>query len=258
MPESPEPIFPYHRIADDLRAAILAGLLAPGDRLNSEWELAEQYHTSRPTVRRALALLKAEGLVVSQQGRGAFVRPKPHVRLLVTGANYRRHRDAGMPGFNAQVLEQGQHPEQRLLDVTTCDAPPGVAMRLDLPDDAAVVVRRLLFLVEGLPVALCESYYPAALAAGTALAQPRRIPGGALAVIEDPSGPIRRRAARSVDELTARMPSQLELDQLALSIGVPVIQVLRTIYDTEGTPLELQDSVAAADRHEFRYEVDMG
>ena len=54
------------------------------------------------------------------------------------------------------------------------------------------------------------------------------------------------------------MPSQLELDQLALAIGVPVIQVLRTIYDTEGTPLELQDSVAAADRHEFRYEVDMG
>ena len=178
----------------------MAGRLAPGDRLNSEWEFSERYHTSRPTVRRALALLKAEGLIVSQQGRGAFVRPKPHVRLLVTGANYRRHRDAGLPGFNARVLEQGQRPEQRLLDVTTCDAPPGVAMRLDLGEDAAVVVRRLLFLVEGLPVAQCKSYYPAALAAGTALAQPRRIPGGALAVIENTSGPIRQQTARSVDE----------------------------------------------------------
>ncbi len=221
--------------------------------------MAQQYQTSRPTVRRAVALLKAEGLVVSEQGRGAFVRPKPPVRLLVTGANYRRQRDAGLPGFNAQVAEQGQRAEQRLLDVATrAAAAPGVAMRLDLDENAAVVVRRRLFLVEGLPVATCDSYYPAAFAAGTALAQRRRIRGGALAVIEDLSGPIRRRAARSVDELTARMPTQLELDQLGLSIGIPVVQVLRTIYDTEGTPLELQDSVAAADRHEFRYEVDLG
>jgi GntR family transcriptional regulator len=34
---------------------------------------AEQYHTSRPTVRRAIAVLKAEGLVVTEQGRGAYV-----------------------------------------------------------------------------------------------------------------------------------------------------------------------------------------
>ncbi|MGH3833365.1 MAG: GntR family transcriptional regulator [Pseudonocardiaceae bacterium] len=132
MPELWGPAFPYHRIVDDLRSAIIAGL-APGERLSSEWELAQRYQTSRPTVRRAVAVLKAEGLVVTEQGRGTFVRPAPRVRLVVTGANYRRHRGAGVPGFNAQVTE----------------------------------------------------------------------------------------------------------------------------YDTEGVPLEVQDSVAAADRHEFRYEVDM-
>jgi hypothetical protein len=36
-----------------------------------------------------------------------------------------------------------------------------------------------------------------------------------------------------------------------------VFHVLRTVYDTEGRPLEVQDSVAAADRHQFRYEVEM-
>ncbi|MGH3599003.1 MAG: UTRA domain-containing protein, partial [Pseudonocardiaceae bacterium] len=75
--------------------------------------------------------------------------------------------------------------------------------------------------------------------------------------IEDPAGPIRRTAARSVDELTARMPTRPEIDHLRLSPGVPVVRVLRTIYDIEGAPLEVQDSVAAADRHDFRYEVDM-
>ncbi|MGQ0777699.1 MAG: GntR family transcriptional regulator [Pseudonocardiales bacterium] len=257
MPEPRGAAFPYHRIVDDLRSAIVAGRLAPGDRLSSEWELAQQYQTSRPTVRRAVAVLKAEGLVVTEQGRGAFVRPKPHVRLLVTGANYRRHRSAGLPGFNAQVTEQGQRPEQRLLEVGTVGAPEEVAMRLDLDENAPVIVRRRLFLVDDQPVALCDSYYPAAMAEGTAIAEPGRISGGALAVIEDPAGPIRRMAARSVDELTSRMPTRPEIDQLQLSPGVPVVRVLRTIYDSEGAPLEVQESVAAADRHEFRYEVEM-
>jgi GntR family transcriptional regulator len=106
-------------------------------------------------------------------------------------------------------------------------------------------------------VALCDSYYSAAMAEGTALKKPRRIRGGALAVIEDPAGPIDRQAARSVDELTSRMPTLPETDQLQLSPGVPVVRVLRTIYDSEGAPLEVQDSIAAADRHTYRYEVDM-
>jgi GntR family transcriptional regulator len=257
MPEPPGPAFPYHRIVDDLRSAILSGRLAPGDRLSSEWELAQQYQTSRPTVRRAVAVLKAEGLVITEQGRGAFVRPAPHVRLVVTGANYRRHRSAGLPGFNAQVGEQGQRPAQRLLEVGTIGAPPEVAMRLDVEANAPVVLRRRLFLVADQPVSLCDSYYPADMAEGTVIAEPRLIRGGALAVIEDPAGPIRRTAARSVDELTSRMPTRAEIDQLRLSPGVPVVRVLRTIYDTQGAPLEVQDSVAAADRHEFRYEVDM-
>ncbi|MGH3688244.1 MAG: GntR family transcriptional regulator [Pseudonocardiaceae bacterium] len=202
--------------------AARVGLLAPGDRLSSEWELAQQYQTSRPTVRRAVAVLTAEGLVITEQGRGAFVRPQPHVRLVVTGANYRRHRSAGLPGFNAPV-----------------------------------VLRRRLFLMEDQPVSLCDSYYPADMAVGTAIAERRLVGGGALAVIEDPAGPIRRMAARSVDELTSRMPTRAEIDQLRLSLGMPIVRVLRTIYDTQGAPLEVQDSVAAADRHEFRYEVDM-
>jgi GntR family transcriptional regulator len=208
-------------------------------------------------VRRAVAVLKAEGLVITEQGRGAFVRPKPHVRLLVTGANYRRHRGAGLAGFNAQVAEQGQRPEQRLLEVGQVEAPVEVAVRLEIEENVSVIVRRRLFLVEDQAVALCDSYYPADLVAGTAIAEPVRIRGGAHAVIEDPAGPIRRSVARSVDELVGRMPTRQESDQLQLSPGVPVVRVLRTIYDTEGAPLEVQDSVVAADRHKFRYEVDM-
>lgn len=249
--------FPYRRIVAELRTEIVDGHRAPGTRLPSENELADLYETSRPTVRRAIARLKAEGLVVTEQGRATFVRPSPHVRLLLSGTSYRKHRRAGLTGFNAQVREQGQQPLQRLLAVTTVPAPDEVALRLALDETAPVVVRRRLFLVDDQPVALCDSYYPASLAADTVIAEPHRIRGGVHRVIEDPDGPIRRKIARSVDDLIARMPSVEEAEQLGLSAGVPVVRVLRTIYDAQDHPVEVQCTLAAADRHEFRYEVSM-
>ncbi len=249
--------FPYQEIVDELRAAIVEGRLEAGEQLPSENELAERFATSRPTVRRAIALLKAQGLVTTEQGRGAFVRSRPHVRLLLSGANFRRHRRAGVSGFNAQVEEQGQAPEQRLLEVGWVAAPEEVAVRLGVDREWRVVVRRRLFLVNGEPVALCDSYYPGDVANGTALAEPERIPGGAYGLIEDGDGPIGRRLQRSIDDLECRMPTVGELETLKLAPGVPVVRILRTVYDSDGAAVEVQDTVAAADKHQFRYEVTM-
>jgi GntR family transcriptional regulator len=199
MPETEE--FPYRRIIDDLRDQILSGHRAPGERMPSEHELAEEYRTSRPTVRRALAVLKAEGLIVTEQGRGAFVRPSPHVRLLVSGANYRRHRAAGLPGFNAQAFEQGQKPRQVIREVATVSAQP--TWRCDWTSTRSpVIVRRRTFWLEDLPVGWRQ------LLPGPRQPEPRlsaqQVRGGVYALIEDPDGPIRKRVARSVDDITAR------------------------------------------------------
>lgn len=132
-----------------------------------------------------------------------------------------------------------------------------MALRLDIDAGIPVVVRRRLFLVNGLPVAFCDSYYPAGMATGTALAEFRKIKGGAHAVIEDPGGPIRRQVTRSVDDLVSRMPTPDEAASLQIPSGVPVVRILRTIYDAEDNALEVQDTVAAADRHGFRYEVSL-
>ncbi|MGH7882270.1 MAG: GntR family transcriptional regulator [Candidatus Dormibacteraceae bacterium] len=257
MTDSGRQPFPYQKIVDDLRLAIDNGQLPPGERLESEYDLAARYGTSRPTVRRAIALLKAEGLVVTEQGRGAFVRPKSHVRLLLTGTSFQKHRQAGLSGFNAQVIEQGQRPEQRLLAVERIEAPDEIALRLDLDPGSPLIVRRRLFLVEDRPIAFCDSYYPATLAEGTPLAEWRKIRGGAYAVIEDENGPIRRQIAHSVDELVGRMPTHEEMETLKLKQGVPVIRICKTVYDVEDLPLEVQVTVAASDCHEIRYEVPM-
>ena len=61
-------------MADALAEQIRQGALAPGDRLPTE-QLTEIYAVSRAVVREALARLKSEGLVTSQQGSGVFVDP---------------------------------------------------------------------------------------------------------------------------------------------------------------------------------------
>lgn len=64
----------YRQIADDLRSLIVLGELLPGDKLPSESELTQYYGVARMTVRQAVQILRYEGLVVSIQGSGVFVR----------------------------------------------------------------------------------------------------------------------------------------------------------------------------------------
>ena len=71
-PDDPRP--PYMQIANALRAAILTKQLAPGDQLPSGNELAKRYSVARMTVQQALRVLRDEGLIVTRQGSGVFVR----------------------------------------------------------------------------------------------------------------------------------------------------------------------------------------
>ena len=63
------------QVARDIEADIDSGLLAPDTRLPSEIELSEQYGVARPTVRRAIEMLRDAGKVVTIHGRGSFVTP---------------------------------------------------------------------------------------------------------------------------------------------------------------------------------------
>ena len=66
------PVYPYVQIADQLRAAITAGEIT--DVFPSLWDIASDAGVSYNTARRAVKLLKDEGLVSTVPGRGTFVR----------------------------------------------------------------------------------------------------------------------------------------------------------------------------------------
>lgn len=248
---------PYRKIADELRALILSGGLRTGEKLKSENELKDQYETTRVTVRKALALLKADGLLVSEQGRGVFVRPRPKVQMLTAGANFRQRRATGVSNFNAEVEAQGLRPEQRILSVEEAQAPADVAARLGVDEGATVIVRRRAFFVNDEPMQLVDGYYLAELFSGTQVAQPRRIRGGVSQLIEDPDGPIGQRIIQFVEDLEIRMPTPDETDALKIPPGVPLARVLRTAHTSAGQNVEVLDSRVPCDRHVFRYVIDV-
>ena len=75
------PLAAEHKLSrglfEQLAEQIKSGKLAPGERLPTEQELTRAARVSRTVVREAVAALRAEGLVVTRQGVGAFVSAAP-------------------------------------------------------------------------------------------------------------------------------------------------------------------------------------
>jgi len=69
----------YQQIARTIAASIEDGRYAPGDRLPSERELADDFSVSRPTIRDAMIALEFQGLVEARQGSGVYVKAAPQI-----------------------------------------------------------------------------------------------------------------------------------------------------------------------------------
>jgi len=73
-PDAPKLV--YVQVADHITSRIEAGELAPGARLPAERDLASEYQVSYDTIRRATAVLRDRGLIITIVGRGTYVTPE--------------------------------------------------------------------------------------------------------------------------------------------------------------------------------------
>lgn len=241
----------YRQIADRLREAVLRGQLESGAQLPSERALMEQYGAARGTVRQAISLLRSEGLVTVEHGRGVFVRQQPPIRRLAHDRFARRHREAGKAAFLAEAEAEGRRPEVEVLHIGAEDATGEVADRLQLSAGESVLVRSRRYLSDGEPVELATSYLPFDLVDGTPICEPNPGPGGIYARLEE----LGHQLAHFTEEVTARMPLPDEVRALRLTPGVPVFRLVRTAYDTDGRPVEICDTVMATDRYVLSYDL---
>ena len=68
------PVPPYKQIAEIIRQRIATGEYPKGMRIPTESEMVETWEVARTTARRAIALLREEGLVDTVPQRGTYVR----------------------------------------------------------------------------------------------------------------------------------------------------------------------------------------
>lgn len=131
-------------------------------------------------------------------------------------------------------------------------APREVAERLSVSDENSVIVRRLRFLVDGLPVQLISAYYETGLASGSRLEQPVLISDGTGAELRQ----IGVQVARLVEDLLGtRLPQPDQERALLLPSGVPVIRNARTAYAGD-EPVEVLDTIAHGEVP-HRFEVNL-
>ena len=72
------PVPPYQQIAEIIRRRIGTGRYQPDTRIPTESEIVEEFEVARTTARRAVHVLREEGLIYTVPNRGSYVaRPSP-------------------------------------------------------------------------------------------------------------------------------------------------------------------------------------
>ena len=220
----------YQQIADELRTRIAA--VGAGRVLPSESELSAEFEVSRVTIRRALEILRDEGLVDARQGFGWYVSGEP----------LRQHLDE-LGTIEGQLERRGIRPERRVIEFAYRTAPARVAAVLGT--DQVLRVKRLN-LADGVPFAVVTVWCPAELSQHLSRRDVEE--RSFYDVLGIPlRGATQTIGADSVDGADAEL--------LQVPASSPVLRCERITTDTEGRPVLMSEHVFPARRTEFVVEL---
>jgi GntR family transcriptional regulator len=228
-------------LADALRARLLARDLGPRGALPGELDLAREYATSRVTVRRALDLLRQEGLVTSRRGAGWFAAVDPLRQPL-----------GRVRTVEAAVEAAGAKPGRRIVAFGFVDAPTAAvdALRLS-PENTEVLRVERVNLADDEPFALVTVWVRADIGADVSRADVARTTFYDLL-------PIRGVELESVHQtITAEIADVHTADLLACSGGDPLLLVRRVTCDATGDPVLYSEHRYPADRTTFEIEFSL-
>ncbi len=227
---SPVPL--YFQVAQQIEHAINEGGLAPGDRLDNEISLAEQFGLSRPTMRRAIQELVDKGLLVRKRGVGTQV-----VHGQVT-------RPVELTSLFDDLATHHQAPTTKVLNNETMRATDEVSVMLAVPAGSEVLHLRRLRYAHGEPLAIMENFLPADLIgvgegdlAARGLYQLMRGKGVNIRVAKQRIG--------------ARTGTPEECGLLNEKRGTPVLTMERAAHDDSGRPVEWGKHCYRASQYSF-------
>ncbi|MFF6880197.1 GntR family transcriptional regulator [Streptomyces sp. NPDC012474] len=247
MTEIQRPGALYQQVAAAIREAILSGEFAPESLLPSEAQLMARYGVSRPTVRNAIAALRAEGLIDVRHGKGSFVRSDGQPTLtLERRINRAPNGQFVMP--NGDAWDEAEEPSVyrtrttkatgRLLNVGEEEELFGCDRLLADATTGTRAMHRTL-----IPFEVAETVPALAEAPGqrpTAVYEELTNAGHTLWWSES---------------VRARMPLPDERATLQLPDATPILHLTRVTHGTDDRALILEELRIGADRAEAAYRI---
>jgi GntR family transcriptional regulator len=224
----------YMRIAAALRERIQAGELAPHTLVPSERELSRDFGISRMTARQALVVLEGEGAVYRRPPRGTFV-AEPRLPL-------------HLGSFSYEITRKGHRPTAEVLWAEPQAATTHVAEALGLPPGTGVHAIQRLRGVDGDPLAIETSYYPADLTPDF-FDQP--LDGSLWDLLAEKYGLRPARATATIEVITL---DESATARLAVRTAAPGILLVRRTYDSDGRCIEFARDTYRADRAAFQFD----
>jgi DNA-binding GntR family transcriptional regulator len=241
MPELQEVLPKYLQVANYYRDLIASGVLAAGDEIPSERQLAIEWGISRPTATRALGALRNQGLVESRQGSGTYVRERVQLHRRARD-RYLRSQESG------RIYAPGERAE--IVAAELAKLPDWVAEVFGESSDQQGIRRHRITFTDESPSEVSTSWFPAPLAeTAPKLQRTERIRAGTLAYVEQATGRV---ASYARDQLSARLATASERKELELpGRAAAVLVVHHVVYDASDRPLECVEAVYPPDRRTF-------
>jgi GntR family transcriptional regulator len=241
----------YRYIADDLRAKVKNGRLAPNDKLPTEGELSDQYEASRNTVREAIRRLTDEGLLESRPGQGTFVARSIDPFVTVLTADPKTGFGGGeTAAYLSKVREEHREPTNSVprVEVVPVDAP--VAGLLNVQTGTQVVSRTQDRFIDGIPWSRQTSFYLMEFITkgATKLLMALDIEEGSVRYLDNEIG-VRQTGYR--DWITGRLATEEEQTFFGIGHNAAVFIDSRVAFDQNNAPMRLTVTIFPVDRNQL-------
>jgi GntR family transcriptional regulator len=230
----------YVQLRKRIEAGIASGYLTPDMPLPPEREIAVITELSRVTVRKAMADLAEQGVVVQRQGSGSYVAPR---RGRVEQSLSR------LTSFTEDMARRGLQTDVRWLQrgLFEPNADEVAALSLAPGDQVARLAR--LRLADGQPMAVERASLPT-----TILPNPLLVETSLYRVL----GQAGLRLVRAVQKISAINLGAADAQLLGLPAQAAGLQIARTTYLDDGRVAEFTQSVYRGDTYDFVAELQLG
>jgi len=229
----------FESVGETLKREIASGRFAAADVLPGERELSEMLDVSRTTLRRAIAGLVDEGVLVHRHGAGTFVRRNPpHVEQPLSR----------LTSFTEDMRLRGLTASSRVIERGTFLPTPEESMMLDISLSETVFRLARLRLADGVPMAIERATVPL------------RFLGGAEPVVESLYAALEAsgfRPVRALQRLRAVVIGAAEAALLEIAEGSPALHIHRVAFVGDGRRVEFTRSFYRSDTYDFVAELTL-